>query len=114
MTLKKIDYSNLIIYKIVCRELQITDSYVGSTTNFDQRKKQHKKNCYNTNTDKYYYKLYETIRNHGGWENWLMVIVEKCPCEDSYNARKLERFYYEQLKANLNMLRPLQTAEEKK
>jgi NADH:ubiquinone oxidoreductase subunit len=114
MTLKKIDYSKLVIYKIVCKDLHITDLYVGGTTNFIQRKKQHKNRCYNKNSEKYYFKLYETIRENGGWENWTMVIIEECPCDDSYNARKLERYYYEQLNATLNAYKPLITEEEKK
>ena len=39
MTLKKIDYSKLVVYKIVCNDLRVTDLYVGSTTNIEQRKK---------------------------------------------------------------------------
>ena len=50
MTLKKIDYSNTIIYKIVCNDLSVTDCYVGNTTQFRQRKSQHKKNCNNSNS----------------------------------------------------------------
>jgi hypothetical protein len=112
MTLKKIDYSKLVVYKIVCNDLRVTDLYVGSTTNFEQRKKSHKSSC--CKSEKYHYLLYECIRKFGGWENWSMIIVEKCPCEDSYNARKIERFYYEELNANLNMVRPLCTEEELK
>lgn len=114
MTLKKIDYSKLVVYKIVCNDLRVTDLYVGSTTNIEQRKKQHKSSCCKITSEKYHYQLYEYIRKFGGWQNWSMIIVEKCPCEDSYNARKIERFYYEELNANLNMVRPLCTEEELK
>jgi predicted GIY-YIG superfamily endonuclease len=31
------------MYKIVCKDLSITDVYVGSTTNFTNRKRDHKK-----------------------------------------------------------------------
>ena len=114
MTLKKIDYSKLVVYKIVCKDLRVTDIYVGSTTNFDQRKKQHKSSCCRITSERYHHQLYKCIRNFGGWQNWSMIIVEKYPCEDSYNARKIERFYYEELNANLNMVRPLCTEEESK
>jgi len=30
----EIDYSSTIIYKLVCNDLNITDNYVGHTTNF--------------------------------------------------------------------------------
>ena len=43
----EIDYSNTIIYKIVCKDQNIKDIYVGHTTNFVQRKHAHKQNCNN-------------------------------------------------------------------
>jgi hypothetical protein len=33
-----IDYSKCVMYKIVCNDLEITDIYVGHTTNFTRRK----------------------------------------------------------------------------
>ena len=42
-----IDYSNAIIYKIVCNNLNITDVYVGHTTQFTKRKNIHKCRCNN-------------------------------------------------------------------
>ena len=44
----EIDYANTVIYKITCIDKAITDVYVGHTTNFVQRKHQHKQNCKNT------------------------------------------------------------------
>jgi len=38
MPKKEIDYSNTIIYKIVCRDLNIKECYVGHTTNFTKQK----------------------------------------------------------------------------
>ncbi len=43
----KIDYSKTIIYRIVCKDLSITECYVGHTTNFTKRKCQHKNDCNN-------------------------------------------------------------------
>ena len=34
-----VDYKNTIIYKIVCNDLKIKDTYVGHTTDFKSRKK---------------------------------------------------------------------------
>lgn len=104
-----IDYSRTVIYKIVCLDLSVTDIYVGSTTEFRKRKSAHKRDCLTKNI-----KLYTTIRAQGGWENWQMVEVEKYPCLDSNEARSRERFWYENLKANLNMVRPIASEEEKK
>ena len=46
----EIDYSNIIIYKITCNDPNITDAYVGHTTNFVQRKHCHKQECINKNS----------------------------------------------------------------
>ena len=40
-----IDYSNSIIYKLCCRDVNVKEIYVGSTTNFRARKNQHKSCC---------------------------------------------------------------------
>jgi predicted GIY-YIG superfamily endonuclease len=42
-----IDYSKTIIYKIVCKDTEIKDVYVGSTTQFTKRKASHKSACHN-------------------------------------------------------------------
>ena len=47
MPRKIINYTNTIIYKIVCNDLNITDLYVGSTTDFTNRKYNHKSSCNN-------------------------------------------------------------------
>ena len=36
---------NYVMYKIVCNDLNINDCYVGHTTNFNNRKSDHKYNC---------------------------------------------------------------------
>lgn len=47
-------------------------------------------------------KLYNTIRTNGGWDNWDMIEIEKCPCNDANEAHGRERYYIEQLNATLN------------
>jgi len=106
------DYSNTIIYKIVCNDLNITECYVGHTTNFIQRKYSHKKNCINNNNNQPNFKIYQFIRANGGWNNWSMIEVEKYPCNDFNEASTRERYWYEQLNANLNTQIPLRTQKE--
>ena len=57
------DYSKGVIYKIIT----LDSVYVGSTTNFRQRKCHHKCCIYNENGDKYNQKLYQKIRENGEW-----------------------------------------------
>ena len=112
MTKKPIDYSKTVIYKIVCNDLNVKDLYVGSTTDFRKRKSNHKTNCNNVNLKEYKYNVYQFIRDHGNWENWTVVLVEKYPCDTSLEKLKRERYWYETLGATLNKQVPNQTQQE--
>ena len=103
----EIDYSNTIIYKITCKDTNVKDIYVGHTTNFVQRKHAHKQSCINEKSANYKCKLYEVIRNNGGWNNWFMEIVGFFNCNDHYEARKKEQEYFEILQATLNSIEPM-------
>ena len=98
----KIDYSNTTIYKIFCKDETILDFYIGHTTNFFQRKASHKITCENPNSSSYNTKLYKTIRENGGWNNWNMQEIEVLNLKNSTEARIKEGEYYQKLKANLN------------
>jgi hypothetical protein len=102
MPRKEIDYSKTVIYKIVCNDLAITDLYVGSTTNFTRRKSQHRERCKKL----FNIKIYQIIKDNGGWENWSMLQIEEFPCVSGNEARARERHWYEQLNANLNTICP--------
>ena len=96
------NYQNTVIYKIVCKDLNIEDVYVGHTTNFTKRKCAHKNNSKNPNGKEYGHKIYKTIREYGGFENWSMIEIEKYPCNDLQEESKKERYYFELLNAKLN------------
>ena len=108
------DYSKTIIYKIVCNNLSIKESYVGHTTDMTKRKCSHKSHCNNEKDKKHNLKIYQIIRENGGWDNWNMVLVEKFPCKDKYEACKREREVLEELDAKLNMVIPYRTQEDLK
>ena len=110
----EIDYSNTIIYKITCKDPSITDVYVGHTTNFVQRKHCHKQSCNNDKSSNHNCKLYKVIRDNGGWQNWIMEIVNFFNCNDHYEARKKEQEYFILLNAKLNSIEPLPKPKEKK
>ena len=59
-----VNYNNSIIYKLCCKDTNITDIYVGSTTNFYRRKQDHKQQCNNTNSKEYNKNAYQFIRGH--------------------------------------------------
>jgi hypothetical protein len=99
----QIDYSNTIIYKLVCRNLDIKNCYVGHTTQFTKRKYGHKLACDGTHKMRYVHRF---INENGGFSNWDMVMIEKYSCKDVYEACARERFYIEQLNADLNKYSP--------
>jgi hypothetical protein len=109
MPRQAIDYSKTVIYKIVCRDLTIEDCYVGSTTDFRNRKNVHKSHCKTKNL-----KLYEFINSNGGWDNWTMIEIEKYICIDSNEMRARERYWAEELNADLNTRKAITSNEEKK
>lgn len=112
MPVNKIDYSKTIIYRIVCKDTNITDCYVGKTTDLRSRKTQHKNTCNNENDRHYNIYIYQFIRNNGGWFNWDMVEIEKYEAIDSNDALKRERYWIEFYKASLNKVIPLRTPNE--
>ncbi len=115
MTKTPIDYSKTIIYKICCKDPNIKDVYVGSTTNFRSRKNQHKSASINPNHKSYNIYVYQFIRENGGWDNWQMIMIkEYTKCESKQQCLKKERKYIEKLNATLNTLRPMITKEEYK
>jgi hypothetical protein len=112
MPRNEIDYSKTIIYKIVCNDLNITDCYVGSTTDFKTRKSAHKSACNNEKSLRHDLKVYKMIRDNGGWDNWSMIQIEKFVCNDSNEAHARERYWYENMNAKLNTHVPNRTEEE--
>ena len=109
-----LDYSKTIMYKIVCKDLNVKDCYVGHTTDMTKRKCCHKHVCNNEKNKDHNLKIYKIIRENGGWDNWTMVLVETFPCKDNHEACKREREIFEELGAKMNTFRPYITQEETK
>ena len=97
------DYSKCCIYKIEHVD-DDTLVYVGHTTNFDKRKTQHKINCKNDNNKHYNLKVYQMIRQNGGWEMFKMIEVEKYPCADRREAERRENEVMKELRASMNTI----------
>jgi hypothetical protein len=102
------------MYKIIPKDESLQYCYIGHTTNFTSRKNQHKTPCININSNKSHQKVYETIRNNGGWDEWEMVEIEKIQCKSKLEARIREQELIEEYNANLNTLNAFLTEEEKK
>ena len=106
------NYLNTVIYEIKCKDENITEVYIGHTTNFDQRYRLHKCSCNNENQKGYNYKIYQTIRANGGWDHWEMVGIENYPCDNVNEARDRERYWIELLSSSLNIVIPNRSKKE--
>jgi len=109
MPKQPVDYSKCVIYKIVCQDESVTECYVGHTTNFKSRKNQHKCRSKTIN-----FKLYQMIRENGGWDNWTMTPICEYPCENLIQACIKEEECRIELQASLNSMKAHQTKEERK
>lgn len=108
------DYARTIIYKIVCKDVNITKSYGGHTTNVIKRRASHKCNCNNINCKIYNSYIYKFIRENGGFTNWDMIWCYDFPCENKRQAELEERNFIEREKCELNSYKPFRTEEENK
>jgi hypothetical protein len=114
MPRKETDCSKYVMYKLCCLDPNIPDEYVGSTTNFKNRKSHHKSNCNNPNSKEYNYKVYQIIRQYGGWSNWSMIQIEEYPCNSKREAEAREEYWRKKIKTTLNDKKCFTTEEEKK
>ena len=114
MPLTPIDYSKCVIYKIVCIDPSVDEIYVGHTTDFKSRKRQHKKSCYNEHSKSYNFKLYQYIRANNGWDKFVMCPIEEYPCENSTQACIREEAVRLELKAQLNSRKAYISEQERK
>ena len=60
------------IYKLRCKDTNVKDSFIGHTTNPNTCKNYHKRKCNFSNG-----KLYQVMRDNGGWDNWKLYVLEK-------------------------------------
>jgi hypothetical protein len=88
-------------YKITCNE-ENDFTYVGSTINFKSRKCQHKSTCSQQNDKNHNVKVYLTIREFGGWDNWTMSPIENLECASKIDALIREQYWIDEFKPKLN------------
>ena len=100
-------------YKIICDDLP-NFVYVGSTKAFANRKYQHKGNCNNENGKGYNLKIYQTIRDNGGWDNFRMVCIHQQEVDNKREAEQIEEQYRVELNGNMNTNRAFTNEEDAK
>jgi hypothetical protein len=100
-------YSKSIIYKLECKDLNVTEIYIGSTTDFYTRKSNHKMRCINKDGKfEHNTPVYCFMRLHGGWDNWQMIQIEEVNARNKRHLNQIEAKYIKDLKAELNCVIP--------
>ena len=111
------DYSNSVIYKLVCKDISVREIYIGSSYDINDRKSKHMSSCNNTNDDHYNTPVYKFIREYGGWSNWEIVVLYKYPCGSKEELEIEERRAYDRYISEFTLLngrKPHQTKEERR
>ena len=88
------DYSKTQIYRFVCNDLTITNTYVGSTTCWSNRKASHKMRCNNI--------------------NWKMILIEDFPCDDKEHAVQREQYWKDHFNDKMGTHRAFITEHQSK
>ena len=94
--------TEIIFYRFVCDDPNIINTYVGHTTNLTRRKAKHKEGCNYQKDKHYHYRVYQVIRDNGGWDNWDIIEIHRQFCIDDVDARKKEQEYIEYYNCDMN------------
>ena len=90
------------MYKLVCKDVDATEVYVGSSTSLRNRRACHKSRCNNKNDKCYNFPVYQYIRENGGWQNWDLLPIERVEFDFRFELQDRERHHIEALHATLN------------
>ena len=113
MTKTEVNYENFCVYRIYCRDPDVIETYIGGTTDLVRRKSNHKMACSRPEHPQYNFRVYEFIREQGGWTNWSLEKIEGFPCQTRDQAREREQHWIGQESTpSLNTRRPYNTDNE--
>jgi len=84
------------VYQLKCLDETISDCYIGSSINLHSRLQKHKHNSTCETSDKHNLRVYQKIREFGGWDNWTCNVLEETKNPTRSELIQLERKHYEQ------------------
>jgi len=96
------EINDYTFYKIVNVNGDCEMCYVGSSCNMKHRRRTHKNSCNNPNAKEYNYKVYKTIREHGGWCEFQIVELGTAEQLTLTESLVIEETYRIELKAVMN------------
>jgi len=103
-----------LIYIIKHKTDDTKKVYVGSTINLKERIWKHKSSCNNEKNKNYNNKIYQYLRENGGFIQYEFIILEFYVCNFKHELLCKEDDYIKMYDNNLNQLRAYLTDEEHK
>lgn len=103
-----------IIYLIKHKTCDDKKVYVGSTNNLKKRINEHKSSCNNEKCNDYNLKIYQYIRENGGFNQYEFIILECYAYNFKHDLLCKEDYYIKMYPNNLNSQRAYLTDEEHK
>lgn len=107
-----VNYNQCYIYKISSKNENITQCYIGSTTNIKKRFSTHKNSTNNENNRNYNMGLYKFIRDNGGFDEFKFEILEELSCNNKQELHTIEKNYIIQNDNVLNLKIPTRTRKQ--
>ena len=101
---------NSCIYKLKSTNPEVKEFYVGSTITELRKRINVHKNHYKKGMKS---KVYNYIRDNGGWDSWEFEIIQEHITKDLTKLRDIENEYCLILKPTLNSQTPQLSAEQK-
>ncbi len=101
MPLNKLNFSNTVLYKVVCKDITVKDLHVGSCQNITKKKNDIKTSVNKESHPHYNRTLPKFIRDNGGWDNWQFLEISKTPCLTRADAENRVRDKAVELNASL-------------
>ena len=96
------NYSYTKIYMIYCNDDNISDIYIGYSTDIKGRMSVHRRCSNNSANKSYNTRMYNFIRNNGGWNNWSYRIIEEPDCVSKKEAEEKEEYWINYYNPSLN------------
>jgi hypothetical protein len=95
----------------IIRHKESDNCYIGSCEYMRLRINRHKETCSNENSMGYNYKVYQFVRENGGWD--YFDIVEICKC-DIDKLRETEQYHMDFVKPSLNTINAYVSEEDRR
>ena len=107
------DFTNSVIYHI--RHMESKEVvYVGSTTNFSERKGKHKYNCNHEERKHFTFPIYCYIRNNGGFDCFEVIPIKSLKLENKTQLLIAEQAELDKHQTLVNSCKAYITIEQKR